>query len=295
MNANSAGASDGADRQWAEEIDRGERFAFGSNWGKFLASLDDSRIALAEESLRKMLQVTTLEGKSFLDIGSGSGLFSLVARRLGARVTSFDFDRDSVACTAELRRRYFPEDGDWRIEQGSVLDRVFLEGLGTFDIVYSWGVLHHTGSMWEALENASRVVKPNGRLFIAIYNDQGRTSRVWGAVKRAYVAAPGPLKWGVLAPAFIRLWGPSMVRDLVRAKPFATWRSYAQESTRGMHPWRDVVDWVGGYPFEVAKPEEIFDFFQKKGFTMQRLATCAGGIGCNEFVFTAPGAADWTG
>jgi 2-polyprenyl-3-methyl-5-hydroxy-6-metoxy-1,4-benzoquinol methylase len=292
MSAKRTGASNGTDRQWAAEIDRSERFAFGSNWIKFLDTLDDSRIALAEESLKKMLQVTMLEGRSFLDIGSGSGLFSLAARRLGAIVTSFDFDRDSVACTAELRSRYFPDDARWRVEQGSVLDRNFLDGLGTFDIVYSWGVLHHTGSMWEALEHTSQMVKPDGRLFIAIYNDQGRASRIWTAVKRAYVGAPGPFKWVVLAPSFVRLWGPSMIRDLLRGKAFATWRSYSRNSARGMHPWRDVVDWVGGYPFEVAKPEEIFDFLREKGFKLDRLFTCAGGVGCNEFVFTAPGAAD---
>jgi 2-polyprenyl-6-hydroxyphenyl methylase/3-demethylubiquinone-9 3-methyltransferase len=52
-----------------------------------------------------------------------------------------------------------------------------------------------------------------------------------------------------------------------------------------MSPWRDVVDWVGGYPFEVAKPEAIFKFYQRRGFTMVDLNTCGGGHGCNEFVF----------
>jgi 2-polyprenyl-6-hydroxyphenyl methylase/3-demethylubiquinone-9 3-methyltransferase len=55
---------------------------------------------------------------------------------------------------------------------------------------------------------------------------------------------------------------------------------------RGMSPWRDVVDWVGGLPFEVAKPEEIFEMFQQRGFSLDRLRTCAGGLGCNEFVFS---------
>lgn len=275
------------DGDWAQSIGRGERFAFGENWSRFLRLLDDGRIELAETSLKRMLGVETLNGKSFVDIGSGSGLFSLAARRLGARVHSFDFDPNSVACTAELRRRYFPDDSNWRVEEGSALDRSYIDTLGRFDIVYSWGVLHHTGSMWEGLENAASLVAPGGQLYIAIYNDQGRSSRIWTQVKRAYVKAPGPLKWGVLLPAMLRLWGPSTVRDLARGKPFHSWRTYRTRSVRGMDAWRDVVDWVGGYPFEVAKPEEILDFYRQRGFELRRMTTCAGGHGCNEFVFAA--------
>ena len=100
-----------------------------------------------------MLEMDDLTGKTFLDIGSGSGLFSLAARRLGAKVHSFDFDSNSYGCTMELRKRYFDGDGNWKVEQGSALDRNYIESLGKFDIVYSWGVLHHTGAMWTALEN----------------------------------------------------------------------------------------------------------------------------------------------
>src|ERR1044072_2056758 len=107
----------------ASEVAGGERFEFGKNWARFLELLDEGRIRSAEESLRTMLEVESLEGKSFLDIGSGSGLFSLAARRLGARVRSFDYDPRSVACARELRRRYFPDAGGWTIEEGSALDK----------------------------------------------------------------------------------------------------------------------------------------------------------------------------
>src|SRR5213592_354584 len=104
----------------ADEIGRGERFEFGDNWRRFLDVVDDARIAAAERSLEEMLGRGSLADKRFLDIGSGSGLFSLAARRLGARrVHSFDYDPQSVACTRELRRRYLPEDPAWTIERGS--------------------------------------------------------------------------------------------------------------------------------------------------------------------------------
>ena len=270
---------------WDEEVCAGERFHFGENWARFLKVLDNERIRSAEGSLIEMLEIDNLDGKTFVDVGSGSGLFSLAARRLGAKVTSFDYDPQSVACTAELKKLYYPNDHRWSVEQGSALDREYLAGLGRFDVVYSWGVLHHTSAMWQALANVADLVGHNGNLFIAIYNDQGRASRHWKRVKHGYVNAPGPVKWVVLLAAFVRLWGPAVIRDSLQARPMRSWKDYSQQGGRGMDPWRDVVDWVGGYPFEVARPEEILDFYRQRGFQLERLKTCGGGLGCNEFVF----------
>lgn len=275
--------------QHHEEIQAGERFAFGENWRRFLSVLDDDRIARARRSVTEMLGLETLAGKSFLDIGCGSGLFSLAARQLGARVHSFDFDPQSVACAEELKRRYLPGDADWSIEQGSVLDRDYLARLGQFDVVYSWGVLHHTGQMWQAIDNAASCVAPEGALVIAIYNDQGSASRIWLRVKQLYNRLPGPLRGLVLYPALLRLWGPTTVRDLLRGRPGHSWRNYAATSLRGMSAWHDVVDWVGGLPFEVATPAQVITHCEQLGFRPLRHTDCGRGHGCNEFVFENQG------
>lgn len=267
--------------QHQQEVAARQRFEFGRNWRKFLASLSEERISEAEQSLREWLSVEDLQGKSFLDSGSGSGLFSLAARRLGARVFSFDYDTQSVACTAELKRRFFPDDPDWTVAQGSALDSAYLASLGTYDVVYSWGVLHHTGAMWQALDNVTANVAPGGRLFISIYNDQGKTSDRWRALKRSYVRLPRGLRFVILGP--YAAWS-LFLKDVVRGKPFHTFRSY-RRGARGMSPYRDAVDWVGGYPFEVATPEAIFDFYHRRGFALEKLKTWGGRHGTNEFVF----------
>lgn len=257
-----------------QEIKEGTRFAFGDNWSRFLSLLDEQRVQQAVGSLKAMLNVDSLDGKSFLDIGSGSGLFSLAARRLGAKVVSFDYDPQSVACTRELKRRYFTDDGAWDIQQGSVLDVNYLRGLGKFDVVYSWGVLHHTGAMWDALANVGAVVAPNGKLFVALYNYQPFASRYWTFVKKTYN------KYVLTRPVFI------LVHSLYPMLPSVLLRLIQRRRLRrGMSAWYDLIDWLGGYPFEVSRPEQVFDFYKSRGYQLQALKTVGGRLGCNEFVF----------
>jgi 2-polyprenyl-3-methyl-5-hydroxy-6-metoxy-1,4-benzoquinol methylase len=259
------------------------RFEFGENWSRFLEVLNDTRIEKAEESLKRMLKVTTLRDQTFLDIGSGSGLFSLAARRLGARVHSFDYDKRSVACTLELKRRYCTDDKGWTIEEGSALDEEYMRSLGPFDIVYSWGVLHHTGAMWRAFEHVVPLVKKGGALFLAIYNDQDGTSRRWRMIKRLYNTSPRVLRPFILIPIILFYEGRYAIMDSLKGhNPLAPW--IHTKDSRGMHKWYDWKDWIGGYPFEVAKPEEVFEFYRDRGFRLVTLKT-RGGRGCNEFVF----------
>lgn len=265
------------------ELRNKQRFEFGNNWNNYLSNIDETRIIQAELSIKKYLRRDSLFGCRFLDIGCGSGIFSLAAMRLGAQVTSFDYDPKSVECAILLKKHYFPKNDGWQIHQGSILDIDFVKSLGKFDVVYSWGVLHHTGEMWTALSNAIVPLAEDGALFISIYNDQGKKSKLWKLVKRGYVRSPLLIKKIYHLIFLIGLWAPATLRDLVSLRPFSTWKEYKKH--RGMSPYIDLIDWIGGYPFEVARPDDIFKFFLSNHLVLDQLKTCGGGHGCNEYVF----------
>jgi 2-polyprenyl-6-hydroxyphenyl methylase/3-demethylubiquinone-9 3-methyltransferase len=157
-----------------------------------------------------------------------------------------------------------------------------------FDVVYSWGVLHHTGDMWRALGNMPPLVNPGGDLVLSIYNDQGMTSRLWKVIKQGYNRLPEALR----APYALAAVAPNEVRGILASIAkgrfshiWKSWTEYGAGDGRGMDKWHDIVDWVGGYPFEVASPEAIFDFFHRQGFDLEQLRTCRGELSCNEFRF----------
>lgn len=264
------------------EISRGERFAFGKNWSRFLKVVNEERIDEAIKSLIKMLGQKRLDGLKFLDVGCGSGLFSLAAHRLGAEVYSFDFDPQSVATTKEMKARFAGDKTNWQIEQGSALDQDYLRRLGQFDIVYSWGVLHHTGNMWQALENVIPLVSDDGKLFIAIYNDQNTISKIWFSVKQLYCS--GLLGRALVIPTFTFIFAlVGFLTDISKLRnPIKRYSEY--KKSRGMSLLYDWLDWFGGYPFEVAKPSEIQEFYQQRGFKLES-SKLTNTLGCNEFVF----------
>ena len=266
-------------------------FSFGKNWQVFTARyLNEERIALAEQSLSRFLGITSLSGKTFIDVGAGSGISSLAALKLGAsNVISFDVDPDCIACCDVLRSRA-GNPAHWSLRHGSILDDHFISSLPQGDIVYAWGVLHHTGSMWKALEAAMRLVKNDGVLFLAIYNKadglaiypDGRmgSSAFWKIEKRIYASLPlflqNLIDYVVMSLLFV-------LYLLMLRNPFRVIRDHQQYFSKGMS-WRvNIKDWLGGYPYEYATVAEVFSFAKQRGFQLENL-TCNNGLLNNEFL-----------
>jgi len=272
---------------WTEEIEKGNRFKFGENWKSFVKeTLDESTISGAIDSTQYALKKAgiSFENIDVIDIGCGSGLFTLVALRLGARhVTCFDYDPDSVNCTKELLKSQQIDCSKFTCMQGSVLDEGFINSLGKYDLVYSWGVLHHTGNLNKAIKNASSLVKSGGYIFVALYQ-QTFLDYFWKIEKKIYSNSNKSIQsilsflWITKTKISFALKGLSF-KDMVE--------SY--KSKRGMNYYKNVHDWLGGYPYEGIKSKDCISLFSslgfKKSYDFVPGKYWSLSSGCNEYIF----------
>lgn len=258
-----------------------KKFSFGKNWENFLKNLTKERIDISKKYLKEFIGLKNLKNKTFLDIGCGSGIQSLAACQLGAKVISVDIDDNCIDCTKYLRKVNNINEEDWKIIKGSILDDTLLNKLEKADIVYSWGVLHHTGDMWKALRNVMSLVKEKGLLYIAIYNKyEGLlSSEFWLRIKKIY-ANLNKFFRHIITFTYIFLLIILMI--LIGRNPVKYIKEYKKE--RGMSFYTDVVDWLGGYPYEFATPKEITKFCKRQGFKSIKLKEIKG-WGCNQFLF----------
>jgi 2-polyprenyl-3-methyl-5-hydroxy-6-metoxy-1,4-benzoquinol methylase len=258
-------------------------FAFGQNWASYSAIIDDARVAQAERGLVRLLGEDGLAGKSFLDIGCGSGLHAVAAARLGAaRIVAVDLDPVAVETARAVLRQHAPQIPS-DIRQSSVFE-LAPETSGAFDVVYSWGVLHHTGAMHEALQRAAQAVAPGGRFAFALYH-RTRMCGFWRREKRWYAAA---------SPRAQRV-ARAIYTALLRLRVGLTggdFRAYVANyhSQRGMEFGHDVHDWMGGYPYESISAPEVEAFMRGIGFAHVRSFTSPltiglFGSGCDEYVY----------
>lgn len=267
------------------------RFGFGRNWAEFVdAHFSEERIAEAQKHLLRFLNLPDLAGRTFLDIGCGSGLHSLAALRAGAvRIESFDYDANSVRTTEKLRA-FAGDPPHWTVRQGSVLDAAFMNTLAPADIVYSWGVLHHTGAMWQAIRHAAMPLKPGAVFYIALYTSDvylNPTPDHWLRVKRRYNTASSLQK---RLMEWQYAWNATVLPDLRnRRNPWHTIRDYAR--FRGMSYWTDVRDWLGGYPMEFAGIAET-KAFARDELGLELLNISAGDAN-TEYLFRRAGAANY--
>ena len=248
------------------------RFHFGRNWKNFSKTIDGTAIESSKESLEKLLCGISLEGKTFLDIGSGSGLHSIAAIRLGAtRVCAFDYDLESVEATRKNFDR-FETATQINLFHGDILNH---EITTKFDIVYSWGVLHHTGDLWKAINNASSLVENEGLFIFSIYK-KTKFCWIWKNIKKLY-SGNGFFVRVSLTVLFLT---PLLLGKIL----------IGHKMSRGMSWYYDAIDWLGGYPYESASPKDIEQFVVKLGFTKLFSGNTTKilgvfGSGCAEYVF----------
>ncbi len=254
-----------------------KRFYFGKNWQAFSKNaLTDERIDQADSSLKKLLGDVSLNGASFLDIGFGQGLTLCLASKAGAKVVGLDVDQDNLQALDETAQKVKTPKPSVVIN--SILDETAVKNLAQkesgFDIVHSWGVLHHTGSMYPAISNSLSLVKEGGHYILAIYNKHW-TSPIWKIIKWTYCALPDFLKKIMILVFYPIIY---LAKFLVTGKN-------PKDKDRGMDFFYDVIDWVGGYPYEYASIDEIKNFVEAKNFTCLKVVPTTTPIGCNEFVF----------
>ena len=260
------------------------QFDFGRNWKEFSGrALTPERVEQAHEDFQRLTGGLPISGQTFLDIGFGQGLSLMIAAASGARAVGLDIN-PLCAEVLDSNRRYFPELKDTPIPAhvGSILDPAVVEkirhaapdGHPGYDVVHSWGVLHHTGDMWQALDRAASLVRPGGILIVALYNKHF-TSPAWKLVKRAYMAAP-PLGQALLNRLFYPI--------IWLAKLAVTGKNPAR-MTRGMDFYYNVIDWVGGWPYEYASVDQVSGYFAELGLISQRVIPAQVPTGCNEFIF----------
>jgi SAM-dependent methyltransferase len=242
-----------------DTISDAQRFDFVRNWQKFVdRHFSEERVRIAQEHLLAFLKLPDLGGKRMLDIGCGSGMHSLAALRANVKeLLSFDFDANSVATTRKLHD-LSGRPQHWRIEQGSVLDKSYMDSLDKFDIVYSWGVLHHTGDQWKALRYAADRIAPDGVFYVALYTSDvfvDPPADFWLDVKRRYNRS-GWLGKRSIEGWYIGRQFLGMARN--RQNPLAY--AWGYKRSRGMSYYTDVKDWVGGWPMEFSSVQQVKDF-----------------------------------
>ena len=253
------------------------RFSFGKNWqGYSKVALNPERIEQGRQALKDLLAGIPLINQSFLDIGFGQGLTAHLASQMGAKVTGVDIDLDNIDAAKNIQLKMgIASPLDLRI--GSILDGKIvdqLRQLGTWNVVHSWGVLHHTGNMDLAVKNAASLVAQDGYFVCAIYN------RHWSSLPWLFI------KWFYnLLPAIGQQLMVSLFYPIIYLAKWLVTGKNPKDKLRGMDFFFDVVDWVGGYPYEYASCEEFRKLVEPLGFKCIKEIPAEVPTGCNEFVF----------
>lgn len=259
-------------------------FAFGRNWASYARLVTEEQI---EEAVKGLLRLVggRLDGKRFIDIGCGSGLHALAALRLGAaEVVAVDVDPDSVSTTKEMLNLHAAGQR-WKVMNASVFD-LNRDVTGVFDVVYSWGVLHHSGDMIRAIRMAAALVGPNGLFVVALYR-RTKLCWFWKHEKKWYSKA-GPRGQAVVKTIYILIFRVTLA---LHGRSFGR-RVAEYGGNRGMDFYHDVHDWLGGWPYESISPPEVRSLMKAlhmtevREFVMPGISSGMPSSGCDEYVYS---------
>ena len=233
----------------------GMRFEFGKNWYGFAKrNFNEQRLEVAGKHILDFMGRKSLKGLDFLDIGCGSGLHSFAAHRAGAgRIHGIDYDPNSVAASKLLREKA-GNPSNWIIERGDVLDEAGVAKLGKWNFVYSWGVLHHTGDVWRAINNAQSAVADGGQFYIALYAaDVQPQAQFWLDKKQEYNRAS---EWKKRQMVYWYIWNYGMQKKISKL-PSIVRTVMEYRLKRGMNYFADIRDWLGGWPMEFVFDQDV--------------------------------------
>ncbi len=256
---------------------RERTFAFGKNWQAYVQhALTPQKVAQAKTAFLKLFEGIEFRGKSFLDIGFGQGIALFAAQERGAHVMGIDVDEENLRSLTKTAQMFHSQQMPV-VRIASILDDAFVETQlqqGQFDIVHSWGALHHTGNMLQAIHHAASLVKCGGYLVLAIYNKHW-SSPIWGRIKWLYNHSP----------EFVQQLLVMLFYPIIYLAKFVVTGKNPKAKERGMDFFYDVVDWIGGYPYEYASIAAIQEIMERKGFVCVRIIPALVPTGCNQFVF----------
>lgn len=250
-----------------------KRFEFGENWQEFIdKSFSQERVDISRKYLLEFVGFKTLKGVKFLDIGCGSGLHSLAAWQAGTdQILSFDYDINSVRTTQQLKDQKAGSPDNWKVEQGSVLDSEYMSSIGRFDLVYSWGVLHHTGDLWSAIKHAASVVGDKGFFYIALYSAdvfKDPPPEYWVEIKKKYINSSKTQQYFMI---LWYIWKFHMKYNPIRL-PSIILQAVKYKHSRGMNYITDIKDWLGGWPIEFSHDEDVIKVLDEDlGFDLVKI------------------------
>lgn len=243
-------------------------------------SLNKKVLHIYKNEFERLFTSVALKNKTFLDIGAGMGLSSLLATQAGAVCCAVDIDIYVFNLIKKNKKRFFQKYQSPKILVGSILDKQFLQmaiqvNTKRYDIVHAWGVFHHTGKMWQAIKNAQLLVADQGFFVFSLYNAHW-TSPLWKIIKLLYIRSPLIIKKCIYA----------LVYSLIAATIFLYNRKKPSDVyVHGIDFTHLVLDLLNGYPYEYAKPTAVISFMEHAGFKLQQFFPTEYPTGCNEYVF----------